>query len=166
MTTTAPPVPATPLAFEVPPVVKEIHVPCDAATAFERFTRDIHLWWPVRTFSLNRTDDARVAFEPAVGGRLFERGADGVEHTWGSVSAWEPGRRVAFSWHVGRGPELAQAIEVSFTARDDGTQVRLVHAGWHHLGEHAAEARAQYQNGWERVFMQCYRTFAGQEARS
>ena len=157
---------ATLLAFEVPPVVKEIQVACDPATAFDRFTRDIHLWWPLRTHSLNQSDAARVVFEPVVGGRLFERGADGVEHTWGSVSAWEPGARLAFSWHVGRAPETAQAIEVSFSAHGGGTQVRLVHAGWQHLGDRAAAAREEYDGGWERVFKQCYRQFADQGRRS
>ena len=160
MTTGASAAPATVLAFEIPPVVKEVQVACDPATAFDRFTRDIHLWWPIKSHSLGQDERTRVAFEPVPGGRLFERGADGLEHTWGSVSAWEPGARVAFSWHVGRAPETAQAVEVSFAAHAGGTRVRLVHSGWQHLGERAAAAREEYNGGWELVFVTRYRQFA------
>jgi uncharacterized protein YndB with AHSA1/START domain len=159
------PASATVLPFQVPPVIKDVQVACDPLTAFDRFTRDIALWWPVRTHSLSESDATQVAFEPSVGGRLFERTEDGTEHTWGRVSAWEPGVRVAFSWHVGRAPGTAQAIEVSFVARDGGTGVRLVHSGWQHLGERAAAARDEYDNGWETVFMRRYREFADEGPR-
>ncbi len=142
------------------PVVKERQVACDAATAFDRFTRDIHRWWPTHLHSLEQAEHTHVAFEPIVGGRLFERGADGIERPWGTVEAWEPGARVAFSWHVGRGAETAQAIVVTFEPHGQGTRVRLVHAGWERLGERAAGARAEYDVGWDDVFGVRYGRFA------
>ena len=75
------------------------------------------------------------------------------------MSAWEPGRRVAFSWHPGRDPAGAQWIEVAFRANPAGTRVTLVHGGWEALGERATVSREAYRNGWPTVFGQRYREY-------
>ena len=153
------------VAFEIPPVVKVVRVPCAPAHAFERFTRDIHRWWPLRTHSLSKEDAASVAFEPHVGGRLFERSASGEEQAWGRVTEWEPPRRLAFSWHVGRTPDSAQHVELTFDPCSDGTEVRLVHSGWEALAERAMTMRNEYDRGWNLVFVERYADFArGEEA--
>ena len=103
--------------------------------------------------------DAAAQAEPRAGGRLVETARDGTEHPWGTVSAWEPGRRVAFSWHPGRDPASAQWIEVAFRANPAGTRVTLVHGGWEALGERATASREAYRNGWPTVFGQRYRDF-------
>jgi uncharacterized protein YndB with AHSA1/START domain len=154
---------STVVAFEVPPVVKVVRLRCAPAEAFERFTRDIDRWWPLRTHSLFRDDAAGVAFEPRVGGRLFERSTRGKEQIWGRVSAWEPPRRLAFSWHVGRSPDKAQHVELTFTPVGDGTEVRLVHSGWEALAERAAATREEYERGWNVVFVERYGDFARAE---
>lgn len=149
------------VSLPVPPVVKSVHVACSPADAFEAFTRDIHRWWPTATHSLNAPNESQVAFEPHVGGRLFERGADGVEHVWGRVTAWQPPHRLAFTWHVGRAADTAQQVELSFAAHAGGARVELVHTGWERLGADGIGMREQYDRGWSLVFVERFGQHAG-----
>src|ERR1700761_7027111 len=126
-------------AFPIPPVVKTVTVRCAPATAFRLFTADIGQWWPLAQFSMDGAADCR--FEPVVGGRLYQVGADGRETLWGQVLEWNPPHALAFSWQVLCSPEEAQRIDVTFRAVADGTEVRLVHAGWDKLKVRAAERR-------------------------
>ena len=146
------------------PIVIDVVVPCDARRAFDYFTRDIARWWPLASYSCAEENAASVAFEPRAGGRLVETARDGTEHPWGTVSAWEPGRRVAFSWHPARDPSTAQWVEVAFRAAGDGTRVTLTHGGWETLGERAATAREAYSNGWPTVLGKLYREFCAAHA--
>lgn len=136
------------LPFVVPPVVKTVTVSQSPAEAFARFTGDIARWWPLARLSVGGEDAVLVAFEPFPGGRLVERDRDGSEHTWGTVLTWEEPDEVAFTWHAGREPDLAQTVTVSFAAVDSGTLVRLVHAGWERLGDQAPALREEYDGGW------------------
>ena len=79
------------------PIVVDLDVPCTADRAFDYFTRDIGRWWPLATHSLGEANAADVRFEPREGGRLVETLHDGSEHVWGEVTAWRPGKQVAFS---------------------------------------------------------------------
>ncbi|HEX4511466.1 MAG TPA: SRPBCC domain-containing protein [Burkholderiaceae bacterium] len=146
--------------FPVPPVLKSIDVRCSPDLAFERFTREVHAWWPAKSHSLGGERVTYVGFEPRIGGRVFERLDDGSESTWGIVTAWEPPGRVVFTWHVGREPDTAQAVEVKFELHDGGTRVQLLHWGWERLGTAGLAARDQYDTGWNLVFGQRYAAHA------
>jgi uncharacterized protein YndB with AHSA1/START domain len=90
-----------------------------------------------------------VTFEGRVGGRIVERAPGGRECVWGTVQAWDPPRRVAFTWHPGREPALAQDVEVTFTPEGERTLVRLVHKGFERLGEKDGRLAARaYPIGW------------------
>jgi uncharacterized protein YndB with AHSA1/START domain len=154
---------STVVAFDVPPVVKVVRVTCTPAQAFERFTRDIARWWPLRTHSLFKGDAVSVAFEPRAGGRLFERSAGGDEQVWGLVTAWDPPARLGFTWHVGRSPDTAQHVELTFTSCPEGSEVRLVHSGWEALAQRGAPLRDEYERGWSVVFVERYGDFARSE---
>ena len=147
------------------PLVVEVTVPAPPGRAFDYFTRDIARWWPLGTHSVGRHDAASVAFEGRVGGRLVETTRDGTRCTWGSVEAWEPGKRVRFSWHPGRDAATAQWVEVTFVAVPGGTRVRLTHGGWDALDEQAASRRANYVGGWALVFSERYGGYCSREAR-
>jgi uncharacterized protein YndB with AHSA1/START domain len=149
-------------ALPIPPVVKTVTVRCAPATAFRVFTADIGRWWPLSKFSMDTAADCR--FEPTVGGRLYEVGADGGETLWGHVLAWDPPHALAFSWQVQCSPEEAQRIDVTFRAVADGTEVRLVHAGWDKLHARAAERRDAYDGGWIEVFERGFKAYADQAA--
>jgi uncharacterized protein YndB with AHSA1/START domain len=145
-------------AFPIPPVVKTVTVRCAPATAFRLFTADIGHWWPLADFSLDGA--ATCHFEAAVGGRLYQVGADGREASWGHVLVWDPPRALAFSWQVLCSPEEAQRIDVTFRAVADGTEVHLVHAGWDKLAARAAERREAYDGGWVEVFERRFKAYA------
>ncbi len=151
--------------FTVPPVVKTVVVPCAPAKAFRVFTENVGDWWPLATHRVG-PEPVTCAFESRVGGRIFERGRDGAESIWGRVLAWEPPRRVAFTWMVGRDEDTAQTIEVTFAAVDGGTEVRLVHSGWEKLGslEAAQKMRTSYDQGWATVFERDYARYAASAA--
>lgn len=147
-------------AFDVPPVVKTVDLACPPDAAFAAFADGVGRWWPLSMFSLGGAKAVGAAIEPRVGGRVFERHDDGSEHVWGSVVAWEPPSRLAFTWHVGRSPESAQTVEVTFAAAGDaGTRVTLVHRGWERLGDDARARRDEYDRGWEEVFVRRYAAF-------
>jgi hypothetical protein len=147
-------------AFQVPPVVKRLTIGLPQRAAFERFTDGLGSWWPLHTHSRSGKAQA-CAFEPRLGGRLYERTEAGEELVWGLVEVWEPHARLGFTWRLGLAAEEAQHVEVTFTpAGESATEVVLTHFGWEGLGERAPAVRERYQNGWEAVFMQRYGNLA------
>jgi uncharacterized protein YndB with AHSA1/START domain len=128
-----------------PPIRREVIVPADAATAFAVFTDRIGAWWPLAELSVH--GDGTVAL---VDGDLVETAADGRRAVWGSVTTWEPPRRLALTWHPGRDAESASRVTVTFEDRPDGTLVTLEHDGWEVYADPAA-ARAEYGQGWPGV---------------
>lgn len=135
-----------------PPVVKQVLVHASPERAFARFTAEIASWWPLASHSVFEGKADRVRFEGQVGGRIVEGTPDGRESVWGTVKAWEPPRRVAFTWHPGHAPAQAQDVEVTFTAEGDRTRVKLVHVGFERLGEKDGRRAARaYPLGWAYV---------------
>ncbi len=129
------------------PVLRAVHVRRTPTDAFEIFTRRIGAWWPLLSHGLFGERSGGLAF---AGDRLVERSLEGEEVLWGTVTAWEPGRRLALTWHPGRDDGPATAVEVVFTADDDGTRVELTHRGWDVFGADALAARRTYcgPNAW------------------
>lgn len=151
---------------EVAPIVKTLSIKRPAADAFRLFTEEIAAWWPMTTHT--RARDAagevtvHVAFEPRVGGRLYERLNTGEERDWGEVLAFEPGRRVAFTFQMGRPRERSGEVEVCFEPLDEKScRVTLTHAHWERLGEEAAAFRERFDGGWETTFVKGFGAFAG-----
>ena len=120
----------------VPPLRREVIVDADRDLAFRVFTERIGAWWPLAEHSVHGAD-ATVAFvEPGVGARIVET-IDGAEDaTWGTVSRWEPGEALAFTWHPGHGHDAASRVLVTFTTVD---------------GEHPGAARALGLGGLRRT---------------
>jgi hypothetical protein len=122
---------------------KSVTVPLSVDSAFETFTRAMSSWWP--TGSHRIFEDSEVVFEERVGGRVYERSADGEEGDWADVLVWEPPQRFTLRWRVNpkRG---ATELDVRFTPEGDGTRIDLEHGGWDD-----AEGRANYDPGWDFV---------------
>lgn len=135
---------------EVAPIRREVVVELDVGEAFELFTTRIGEWWPVAELSVFG-EGSSVDFRD---GCLIEtEGAKTSE--WGTVTEWEPDKRVAFTWHPGAPSERASYVTVTFTQRSPGrTLVVLEHSGWEGLDEPAA-ARREYDHGWPQV-LDCY----------
>lgn len=131
---------------DVPPIRREVVVQLDPDDAFELFTGRIGDWWPVGELSVFGAG-ATVAFAE---GELVES-SGGRTSVWGRVTEWQPGARVAFTWHPGRDPERASRVSVSFVAQEPGrTRVVLDHSGWEAFEDPAA-ARGEYDRGWPKV---------------
>lgn len=130
---------------------KSVAVGCSLEDAFRVFTEKIASWWPLATKSVGHDDAVTLVIEPRLGGRVYERVRAGREHDWGTVLAWDPPTRIAFSWHPGRDPDTGQEVEVRFAAEGAGTRVELEHRGWERLVETAAEVPAHFISGWEEV---------------
>jgi hypothetical protein len=131
----------------IPPVVREIRVAADPARAFAVFTGDLGRWWPLATHSVRETEAAGLTMGPGVGGAITEVDEAGEQLLWGTVVAWEPGSRVAFTWHPGGTPLEATDVEVRFVPEGDGTRVVLEHRGWERVGQGPGR-RARYDDGW------------------
>ena len=132
----------------VPPLRREVLVEAGRDLAFAVFTQQIGAWWPVGDHSVHG-DDASVAFvEPGVGARIVESKEGADDAVWGTVTRWEPGELIAFTWHPGMEPMMASQVTVAFEETDGRTLVTLVHTGWEVFGERAVEARANYESGW------------------
>jgi uncharacterized protein YndB with AHSA1/START domain len=112
--------------------------------AFAVFTEDIASWWSPDHHIL-QAPLAEMVFEPRVGGNIYDRGTDGSECRWSRVLAFEPPRRVVFSWdittqwQIEADPERTSEVEVRFTA--EGPQRTRVELEHRHLERHG--------EGWE-----------------
>ena len=90
---------------------------------------------------------AETVFEPRIGGNIVDRAADGTECRWARILAYDPPKRVVFSWDVSpqwrveTDPELTSEVEVRFVAESpDRTRLELEHR---HLDRHGP--------GWQSV---------------
>lgn len=135
----------------IPPVRKAVIVPWTPEEAFRRFTEGMSDWWPLGTHAVDPDRAETCVFEGRIGGRIYEARHDGSEADWGTVTAWEPPTRVAFTWHPGRDPSTAQEVEVVFTRAKNGSRVELIHRGWERYGSDAENVRDEYDSGWEYV---------------
>jgi uncharacterized protein YndB with AHSA1/START domain len=137
-----------------PAVERSLAVDVPPDWAFRFFTEKIGDWWPLEdysTFAMNdRGRPDEVVFEPGVGGRVYERLGDETA-VWGVVNAWDPPHRVAFSWQTNPDWPGETEVEITFTAENGGTRVRLRHTGWERLGDRAEAAHASYTSGWAEV---------------
>jgi uncharacterized protein YndB with AHSA1/START domain len=120
-------------------VRRHIVVPAPIERAFTVFTERFGDFKPPE-HNLLPVPIAETVFEPRVGGHIYDRGTDGSQCRWARVLAYEPPKRVVFSWDIGptwqieTNPENTSEVEVRFTAQTtDSTLVELEHR---HLDRH------------------------------
>ena len=144
------------------PLRKTIEVEVSAADAFRIWTEELGDWWPLATYSVGRGDAVACTLEGRAGGWIYETTRPGEQHVWGTITQWDPPRRLAHSWHPGGHAVDATTVEVTFSALgSDRTRVVLVHGGWPVSG---AAQRAAYDKGWDFVLGDCYRPWANRSA--
>ena len=132
--------------------------------AFSVFTEGIGSWFP-REYNLMDTDIVERVFEPRVGGRIYDRGADGSECHWARVLAYEPPDRVVFSWDIDprwqieTDPAKTSEVEVRFVSEGkERTRVELEHRNLDRHGEGWEQTRESVggDGGWPG----CLRSYA------
>jgi uncharacterized protein YndB with AHSA1/START domain len=144
----------------VEPVIKSIRVQATPGRAFEVFTAGMSRWW-LRTHSINPTKAAidAVIIEPEVGGRWYERGADGSECDWGRVLVWEPPSRLVLAWHINAkfafDPSFSTEVEIRFEPHASGmTEVTLEHRKLERYADAAAALQGALGGGWSALLDQ------------
>jgi uncharacterized protein YndB with AHSA1/START domain len=135
----------------IEPLRLSLVVACPAEHAFNTWTTRATAWWPP-DHTVSRQDSLEVVFEPRVGGRIFERTPAGMEIDWGEITAWEPPRRIAYSWHIATDRSNATDVEIVFNQLPDATtRVEIEHRGWERLGAKGQPWRDANRSGWDGV---------------
>src|SRR5215217_6254478 len=131
-----------------------VEVPIERA--FSVFTEDFDSIKP-REHNMLAVEIAESVFEPREGGRIYDRGVDGSECSWARVLAYEPPKRVLFSWDISprweieSDPGSTSEVEVRFIAESpERTRVELEHRNLDRHGEGWEGARegVASKDGW------------------
>ncbi len=103
--------------------ISEVEVAADPHTTFTAFTDELDLWWvrgPINAYDSARLVEMRC--EPGLGGRIMEvydtASGEGLELA--RITAWEPGRRLAWQSSLDD-----VAVDVRFEPTSAGTLVQL-----------------------------------------
>jgi uncharacterized protein YndB with AHSA1/START domain len=127
----------------------EVRVACPVDRAFAVFTARIDGWWPV---SHRTVPGSVMALEAGLGGRVFERGPDGVDSPLGSVLAWDPPHALSFSWRLGAPPGRFTRVDVRFVPEGARTRVEVVHTeGDSGLGTQWPDRARRFAENWSQV---------------
>ncbi len=129
------------------PLRLSFDVACSAEHAFRVWTARIGTWWPPDHTVTGRAE--LVVLQSGVGGRIYERTADGAEHEWGEVTVWQPPARLAYRWYLGRDRADATDVEIRFVAQGAATRIEIEHQGWERLGATADQWRDRNRIGWQ-----------------
>jgi uncharacterized protein YndB with AHSA1/START domain len=136
-------------------VTKSLFVAATPERAFDVFTRDLGKWWPLETHHIAKTP-GDVFFELVPGGRCYEKGKDGDECQWGTVTVIDRPRRFVFVWSLGADfkfdPALHTEVEVTFTPENAGTRVVLEHRMLRAYGDKAEHMQKTLGEGWGEIF--------------
>jgi uncharacterized protein YndB with AHSA1/START domain len=135
-------------------VTTAVDVQAPIEHAFRVFTEGIGSWWNPEHHIL-QAELAEMVFEPHVGGHIIDRGTDGSECRWARVLAYDPPRRVCFSWDINLAwqlepdPAKSSEVEVTFSAEEPSrTRVVLTHRHLERHGEGWEQMRDAVSSGW------------------
>jgi uncharacterized protein YndB with AHSA1/START domain len=111
--------------------------------AFAAFVGEIGQWWRPNILFQTTPRPGVLSFEPGEGGRLIETRAGGKAFEIGRILAWEPPRRLVFSWRQASFPlDLHTEVEIGFEAVGDETRVSVEHRGFDRV---PAESAARHR---------------------
>jgi uncharacterized protein YndB with AHSA1/START domain len=131
------------------PLRISVDVACSTEHAFTVWTSGIGSWWPP-DHTVSGRGDLEVFLQGRVGGRIFERTPDGIEHEWGEVTVWDPPARLSYRWHLHQDRAEATVVDIHFLPRGDAaTRIEIEHRGWEKLGPAAEERREGNRRGWD-----------------
>jgi uncharacterized protein YndB with AHSA1/START domain len=131
---------------------KTITVNAPIDRAFAVFASRMGDWWHREHSVAQGTTQKDVVIEPRAGGRWYEVGADGSEHPWGRVIAFDPPRRLVLAWQLTRefvyDPDFETTVEILFIELDGGTRVEFEHRDLERMGPDAVEMLESMDGGW------------------
>ena len=131
---------------------KTIRVEVPVGRAFEVFATRMGDWWHKEHSIAHGTTQKDVVVEPRAGGRWYEIGADGSEHQWGHVIAYEPPHRLVLAWQLtiqfAYDPDFETPVEITFEEHEGGTLVTLEHRELERMGAGAAATLESMEGGW------------------
>jgi uncharacterized protein YndB with AHSA1/START domain len=151
-------------------VRRHIVVPVPIERAFAVFTERFGDFKPPE-HNLLQVPIAETVFEPKVGGHIYDKGTDGSECRWARILAFEPPKRVVFSWDISpqwtieTEPDNTSEVEVTFVAETpDRTRVELEHR---HIDRHgpgwpAVSDGVAHDQGWP-LYLQRYAALLAEE---
>ena len=138
-----------------------VNAPIDRA--FDVFATRMGEWWHKEHSLAKETTQVDVVVEPKAGGRWYEKGADGSEHQWGRVLAYEPPRRLVLAWQLNRefvyDPDFETTVDVTFAEKDGATLVTFKHRDLERMGADAVETLESMDGGWG-MLLDLYRNAA------
>jgi uncharacterized protein YndB with AHSA1/START domain len=155
-------------------VRKSVRVSAPIEHAFSVFVEQMETWWPPE-HHIGAQPFQSIIIEPRVGGRWYERDAQGNDCSWGYVRAWEPPRRVTLSWHLGPdwkfNPDVARSsdVELRFTPEGPGaTLVELEHSGFERHGEGYQQLRdiLDAPDAWARTLEEFAKAASGKTSEA
>ena len=142
---------------------KTLTVNAPVGRAFDVFATRMGEWWHKGHSLAKETTQVDVVIEPKAGGRWYEKGADGSEHQWGRVLAYEPPRRLVLAWQLNRefvyDPDFETTVEVTFDEKDGATLVTFEHRELERMGANAVELFESMDGGWG-MLLDLYRNAA------
>ena len=131
------------------PLRMSFDVACSVEHAFTVWTSGMGTWWPP-DHTVTGQAGLVIVLQGGVGGRIYERTPDGVEHDWGQVTVWEPPTQLGYLWHLRRDRREATEVEIHFLPQGDAaTRIEIEHRGWERLGDAADEWRDRNRAGWQ-----------------
>ena len=111
--------------------------------AFAAFVGEIGAWWRPNILFQTTPRPGVLSFEPGPNGRLIETRAGGKVFEIGRITAWEPPRKLAFSWRQASfPPDLHTEVEVCLEPVGDETRVSIEHRGFDQV---PAESAARHR---------------------
>jgi uncharacterized protein YndB with AHSA1/START domain len=144
--------------IQIAPVRKSVVVAAAASLAFDVFTAGMDRWWP-KEHNLGTVAVRESVFEPLIGGRVYTKHVDGSEATVGHVIAWEPPRRLVYTWEINSDwhsdprPQFTSEVQVDFIELDARrTRVELEHRHFERMGSDAGlKMSTSVENGWPEI---------------
>jgi uncharacterized protein YndB with AHSA1/START domain len=141
--------------MSIAPIIKSVTVKQTPVRAFELFASQMERWWPAGK-TIGKNPRVAIVLEPRVGGRWFERDAEGNETHWGKVLAWDPPTRLLLGWQINSqwryDSDFLTEVELIFAAAEGGgTRVTLEHRNLERFGADAAKHAQALGSGWPAV---------------
>jgi uncharacterized protein YndB with AHSA1/START domain len=113
------------------PITYEYELRCSAEHAFATYTGRIGEWWHPR-YTANAETLEAVTIEPRVGGRVYATHSDLGEDQWGTVTVWQPPRRLVYTFTLAQDARHPSEVAAEFVPNEagPGCTLRFAHGGW------------------------------------